>query len=340
MGSQDLAGAGFRVPRQRKLVFCLSMDILFFLLTITSLFLLIIGVIKPFAFTRFTKKVPTRKQMALVFGGLTFLLFVGFVIAIGASQENQISDIPPPIPGNEQSTKIEQNPPQPIAPPPPPQKPSVPSQPPKASSQPLYYPVVSVTDGDTFKVNINGKIETVRAIGIDTPETVDPRKPVECFGKEASNKAKALLTNKSIKLEPDPTQGDRDKYGRFLRYAWLEDGTFFNKQMIADGYASEYTYKVPYKYQQEFKAAEAQAKAVKVGLWADDACVTTNQTPPPATQPGSHTFYTSSHWSAEFYYCDTDDGWKGLSPKYLKSFPSAEALLQSYPDRMLHEPCQ
>ncbi|MEK7554437.1 MAG: thermonuclease family protein [Patescibacteria group bacterium] len=228
----------------------------------------------------------------------------------------------------------------PIAPAPAP-KPATPPPASKPSPQIIYYPVVSVTDGDTFKVNINGTIETVRAIGIDTPETVDPRKPVQCFGKEASNRSKALLTSKNIKLESDPTQGDRDKYGRLLRYAWLEDGTFFNKQMIADGYASEYTYKVPYKYQEEFKAAEAEARAAKLGLWADDACIEeSSNPPPPAAQPGGHTFYTSSYYSAKFYYCDTDDGWKGLSPKYLKSFLSAEALLQSYSDRILHETCK
>jgi len=134
------------------------------------------------------------------------------------------------------------------------------------------FPVVKVVDGDTLSVSINGKTETIRLIGINTPETVDPRKPVECFGKEASNKAKDLLTGKRVRLEADSTQGDRDKYGRLLRYAWLESGIFFNKQMISDGYAYEYTYSKPYKYQYEFKQVEAEAKQAKSGLWADGAC--------------------------------------------------------------------
>ena len=134
------------------------------------------------------------------------------------------------------------------------------------------YAVVSVTDGDTFKVNINGTTETLRMIGIDTPETVDPRKPVQCFGIEASNKAKAFLTGKRVRLEADSVQGERDKYGRLLRYAYLEDGTFFNKFMIQEGYAYEYTYDTKYKYQTEFKTAQAQAQAAKRGLWADNAC--------------------------------------------------------------------
>ena len=147
--------------------------------------------------------------------------------------------------------------------------------------------VKQVIDGDTFKVNIAGKVESLRMIGIDTPETVDPRKPVQCFGVEASNKAKLLLTGKKVSLEVDPSQGERDKYDRLLRYAYLEDGTFFNKVMISDGYAHEYTYGTPYKYQVEFKQAEADARNGKRGLWADNACAeaTVVPTPTPALTP-------------------------------------------------------
>lgn len=180
-------------------------------------------------------------------------------------------------------------------------------------------------------------------IGMDTPETVDPRKPVQCFGVEASNKAKALLTGKKVRLEADATQGERDKYSRLLRYAYLEDGAFFNKLMISEGYAHEYTYNTPYKYQAQFKQAETEARNAKRGLWADDACPATSQSTsttttstPPAT---GHTYYTSSDSRSTYYYCDTDDGWKGLSAKNLKSFSSAEALLQAYPSRKLHAPC-
>lgn len=134
------------------------------------------------------------------------------------------------------------------------------------------YSVTKVVDGDTISVNMDGEIETLRLIGINTPETVDPRKPVECFGKEASDKAKQLLTGKKVYLEADATQGERDKYQRLLRYVWLEDGTFFNKLMISDGYAFEYTYNTPYKYQTEFKQAEQEARTTKKGLWADNVC--------------------------------------------------------------------
>ncbi len=143
---------------------------------------------------------------------------------------------------------------------------------PTASSSATFM-VDHVVDGDTFAVLVNGKKETIRLIGIDTPEVVDPRKPVQCFGKEASNKAKELLTGKKVTLTNDPTQGERDKYKRLLRYAFLEDGTNFNAYMIREGYAHEYTYQSnPYKFQTEFKTAEIYARENKRGLWADGVC--------------------------------------------------------------------
>lgn len=136
-----------------------------------------------------------------------------------------------------------------------------------------FYPVVKVVDGDTIDVRIEQNVARVRLIGIDTPEVVDPRKPVQCFGKEASDKAKGILTGKSVRLESDPTQGDKDKYGRLLRYVFLEDGTLFNKLMIEQGYAHEYTYHSnPYKYQLEFIAAERSAREQNLGLWNSAAC--------------------------------------------------------------------
>jgi micrococcal nuclease len=134
------------------------------------------------------------------------------------------------------------------------------------------YTVVDVVDGDTVKLKIDGSTESVRLIGIDTPETVHPSKPVECFGKEASSKAKDVLSGEVVILETDKSQGVRDKYDRLLGYLILPDGTNFNKMMIEEGYAYEYTYSTPYKYQQEFQKAEKHARANKLGLWADGAC--------------------------------------------------------------------
>jgi len=133
--------------------------------------------------------------------------------------------------------------------------------------------VIKVIDGDTIQVLIGGKKETVRLIGIDTPETVDPRREVECFGKEASRKLKSLVNGKSVVLKNDPMQSERDKYGRLLRYVFLKDRVHVNKLMIQEGYAHEYTFDSnPYKYQSEFKLAEKKAEKEKRGLWKEGVC--------------------------------------------------------------------
>lgn len=134
------------------------------------------------------------------------------------------------------------------------------------------YDVVRVVDGDTVVVSLTGKESTVRLIGLDTPETVDPRKPVQCFGEEASQEAHRLLDGQRVRLEMDSSQDSHDKYGRMLAYVFLQDGRMFNKYMIADGFGHEYTYRVPYKYQSEFKMAQQEARAAQKGLWAPDAC--------------------------------------------------------------------
>lgn len=185
---------------------------------------------------------------------------------------------------------------------------------PSSTEKKTLYKVVKVIDGDTINVEINSKKETLRLIGIDTPETVDPRKPVQCFGKEASDKAKSVLSGKNVALESDPTQGERDKYNRLLRYVFLEDGTSFNKYMIGEGYAHEYTYQSnPYKYQTEYKQAEKDARENKRGLWADNACPTITaptksptQTQPPAQPPSNTRGYTCncSKTCTQMFSCD------------------------------------
>ncbi|MCA4134850.1 thermonuclease family protein [Arthrobacter sp. M4] len=90
------------------------------------------------------------------------------------------------------------------------------------------FPITSVTDGDTIRVTINGKSTPVRLIGIDTPEVTDPRKPVQCFGQEASRRAHELLDGTQVWLEYDPTQARRDRYGRPLAYVWLNDTELIN----------------------------------------------------------------------------------------------------------------
>ncbi len=135
-----------------------------------------------------------------------------------------------------------------------------------------YYNVIKVTDGDTIHIEMNGKDEKVRLIGINTPETVDPRRTVECFGKEASERMKEIAGGKIVRLEYDDTQSLRDAYDRLLAYVYLEDGQMLNRKMIAEGYAYEYTYLEPYKYQNEFRQLQTLARTSERGLWSPDTC--------------------------------------------------------------------
>lgn len=144
---------------------------------------------------------------------------------------------------------------------------------PAPAGEPLYK-VLRVVDGDTIVIEVNGKSESVRMIGVDTPELNDSRTGVQCFAKEAAEETKRLVTGKNIRLEKDESQGERDKYKRLLGYVFLENGASVNKALIIGGYAHEYTYDGVYKYQKQFKAAQVEAKEAEAGLWAPDACPT------------------------------------------------------------------
>lgn len=215
------------------------------------------------------------------------------------------------------------------------------TKPVQTSPQYTYYSVTDVVDGDTIKINKDGQEITLRLIGMDTPETVDPRKPVQCFGKEASNKTKELLSGKKVRIETDPTQGELDKYGRTLAYVYRDDGLFYNKYMIEQGYAHEYTYNTPYKYQVEFKSAQKSAQTAQIGLWSPDTCNgdTTSSGTANTTTQSSAKYYTSSYYSSKYYYPESCDGWKSLSENYLKSFNSLEELLAQYPSKTLSPQC-
>ena len=157
-----------------------------------------------------------------------------------------------------------------------------------------WHTVAKVVDGDTLVIEMNGRSVTLRLIGLDTPETVDPRKPVQCFGKEASSKAKEVLAGKTVRLEMDPSQGTLDKYGRTLAYVFLSNGTLFNEYMIAEGYGHEYTYNLPYKYQSEFKSAERKAREEKKGLWADGMCGKNSAPSTPAASGASDSSFSNN----------------------------------------------
>jgi len=127
-----------------------------------------------------------------------------------------------------------------------------------------FYLCTRVIDGDTIAVEKNGKKEKVRLIGVDTPETVHPSKPVEYFGKEASEFTRKKVEGKRVNLEYD--RQSRDKYGRLLAYVYIEDGTFLNAEIIRQGYGFAYT-RYPFKYLDDFRQYEREARENDRGLW-------------------------------------------------------------------------
>ncbi|MBI2880646.1 MAG: thermonuclease family protein [Candidatus Tectomicrobia bacterium] len=127
--------------------------------------------------------------------------------------------------------------------------------------------VVTVTDGDTFKI-------AVRLIGVDAPETRHPRKPIEFFGKEAGEFLRRIVEGKTVRLEFD--RRPVDKYGRLLAYVFLPDGVFLNALLVSEGYARASPYPPNLKYRELFQALEREARARQKGMWSRL---------PPATAP-------------------------------------------------------
>jgi micrococcal nuclease len=130
--------------------------------------------------------------------------------------------------------------------------------------------VIRHLDGDTVRVGISNPPpelaieETVRMIGVDTPETVHPNKPIQEFGKEASAFTKEQLLDKQVYLAFDWDL--RDRYGRLLAYIYTEDGTCFNTRLIREGYAYAYLY-FDFQFIEEFEELEQSAKKHGLGLW-------------------------------------------------------------------------
>lgn len=128
---------------------------------------------------------------------------------------------------------------------------------------------VRVVNGDTIEFSIAGRTEKVRLIGVDTPETVHPDKPVERFGREASAFTKRMAEGQPVRLEVDADTLDRDRYGRLLRYVFLPDGKLLNTEIIAQGYGFAYT-KYPFTKMEEFRRLGRGARENGRGLWAEE----------------------------------------------------------------------
>lgn len=288
------------------------MDNLFLLLFLASLICLILGLIKPTIFNQFIKN-TSRKKVSLVFSitAITFLILFG--VTTDASNTNTNSQIQADRNSNINSTNTNvksitipalveydddvtaDDAEQDIAQ--------------EDVSVPAGYTVVSadnlnitnpvgsealvseVIDGDTVRLSDGNK---VRILGIDTPETKDPRKPVQCFGEEASAKMKELTEGKQVTLLVDSSQGDKDKYGRLLRYIYI-GSTDIGAQMIEEGYAFAYL-KYPVAKTEPYKALENQARENLRGLWSESTCNGSTEILIPSsttTQPSSTNTNTS-----------------------------------------------
>jgi micrococcal nuclease len=129
--------------------------------------------------------------------------------------------------------------------------------------------VVDHVDGDTVRVRISGdagSLETIRLLGVDTPETVHPSRPVERFGREASDFTKARLLGRAVYLAFDWDL--RDRYGRLLAYVYTREGRCFNALLVEEGYGQAYL-RFPFQFIEEFKALEQEARRAGRGLWGE-----------------------------------------------------------------------
>lgn len=134
-------------------------------------------------------------------------------------------------------------------------------------AQPGTYQVQDFRDGDTVTVNMNGVVETVRFIGIDTPETHKENTPVQCGGPEASAYTRQRIGQGKIRLVADRLTTNRDRYDRLLRYIYLEDGADLNYELVKKGYAFAYAF--PFANTQKYAKAMEHARKAKLGLWSN-----------------------------------------------------------------------
>ena len=144
--------------------------------------------------------------------------------------------------------------------------------------------VVRAIDGDTIEVELDGRRSRVRYIGLNTPESVDPNRPVECFGKEASARNRTLVEGRVVRLERDSS--DTDDYGRLLRYVWVENGgreVLVNEVLVREGFARSRTYRPDVARQQQLDAAQRAARNEGRGLWS--ACPVSSSFATPRRTP-------------------------------------------------------
>lgn len=160
--------------------------------------------------------------------------------------------------------------------------------------------VTRIVDGDSLEVVVGGRRERVRLIGLDAPELY----PAECQAAAARTLLGRLIAGRAVRLDADPSQGDRDRYGRLLRHVVLPNGKVAAGQVIAAGLAREFTYQKPYRYRASFQAAQRAALSKRLGIWSA-ACAR-----PPATCTIKGNISTTTgeriyHLPGQRYYAET-----------------------------------
>lgn len=137
-------------------------------------------------------------------------------------------------------------------------------------NQPGLYAIDHYIDGDTIAVNMNGRVEEIRFIGVDTPETHKPNTSVQCYGPAAAVYTKQRISSagNKVRLSSDPDSTNRDRYDRLLRYVYLPDGTLLEEALIRNGYGFYYPY-FPFTKSAQFAADQRAAQAAHKGLWAN-----------------------------------------------------------------------
>jgi micrococcal nuclease len=136
-----------------------------------------------------------------------------------------------------------------------------------------FYNAIIINDGDDMVINMNGKIEGVKLLGIDAPDDENFSYKDTCFGIEAHQALKNIIDNNRVKLIKDPNKEDRDNNNRLLRYVILENGNSIQEYLLSEGYVREYTYQGEfYEKQSQYKLLEQQAKLAQKGLWSSNTC--------------------------------------------------------------------
>ncbi|AVX40773.1 micrococcal nuclease (plasmid) [Carboxydocella thermautotrophica] len=196
--------------------------------------------------------------------------------------------------------------------------------------------VLSVIDGDTIQVNLNGVEEKVRLIGVNTPETHHPSKPVEPYGPEAEKFTRSQLTGKQVYLEKDVQE--RDKYGRLLAYVWLEKpvnksekeirAKLFNAKLLIDGYAQVMTIPPNVKYSDLFVKLQREARENNRGLWGIEINNSSS-----AAQKIAEDYFVGSIKSNKYHYPDCRWAKKILPGNLIKFDSPKDARKKGY------EPC-